>query len=65
MRHGYWTGLIVGGILGIVATKVYGDRLIDSLFPGMVGEDGEADEIKDTGSLAYRPRGRRIVRREC
>jgi len=65
VRRGYWTGFIVGGILGMVAAKAYGDRLLDSMFPGMVGETGEAEGLPDEyDSYSYKARRRRRIRRE-
>lgn len=63
MRRGYWTGFIVGGLLGMVAARAYGNRLMDSLFPGIVGQDEEGEaEGTNSGLHVYRPRGRRARR---
>lgn len=61
MRRGYWTGFIMGGLIGMVAAKAYGDGLLDTLFPGVVKseEDGGGEAILET----YRPRRRRRYRR--
>ncbi|MGI6364919.1 MAG: hypothetical protein ACOX2G_04115 [Bacillota bacterium] len=64
MRRGYWTGLIVGSLLGMVAARAYGDRLFSSLFPGMFGEDGDGGERTYSRPHVYRPRGRRRLRRD-
>lgn len=61
MRRGYWTGFIMGGLIGMVAAKAYGDRLMDTLFPGV--SNSEADGGGEAIPEAYRPRRRRRYRR--
>ena len=70
MRRGYWTGFIMGGMLGMLAARVYGDRLMDSLLPGMMGNSpmddgiGMEDDKETESDLSSRPlRGRRRYRR--
>lgn len=64
MRRGYWTGFIMGGILGMMAAKVYGDGLLGKLFPALSGEDEERAELRPGRIRAngYRPRRRRLAR---
>lgn len=61
MRRGYWTGFIMGGLLGMLAAKAYGDRLVETLLPGMAGsrpmDDIGMDE--DEESFSIRPSRRR------
>lgn len=61
MRRGYWTGFIMGGLLGMMAARAYGDRLLDTLFPGVTGrqsagtdDDGEGDYLEPNRSKRRR-----------
>jgi len=63
LSRGYWTGFIMGGLVGIVAAKAYGDRLLEAVFPGMV--ENEDSFMAEEDNNTYRPgrRRRRYLRR--
>jgi hypothetical protein len=51
----------MGGLLGMMAARAYGDRLLETLLPGMMStcsqdEDNSAGEDED---FSYRPGKRR------
>lgn len=58
MRRGYWTGFLMGGLLGMLAGRAYGDRLMETLFPGLVETNNE--EETEIRPLRRRRRPRRM-----
>lgn len=59
MRNGYWTGFVVGGLLGMLAGRIYGDRLMETVFPGLVDTNGEVEDEAAIRPLKRRRRPRR------
>ncbi|MTI94957.1 MAG: hypothetical protein FH749_05625 [Firmicutes bacterium] len=67
MRRGYWTGFIMGGLVGMLAARAYGGRILDKMFPGLLDEtdDNESYRDMDAGGEDFRPvRYRRRYRRK-
>jgi len=52
----------MGGLLGMVVAKAYGDRMMEAVFPGLVGQSSE-DESTEESEEVHRPRRRYKFRR--
>jgi hypothetical protein len=64
VRRGYWTGFFMGGLIGMLAVKAYGDQLMDLMYSKLEGRSGDiANSPQEGTETVYRPRQRYRYRR--
>jgi len=64
VRRGYWTGFLMGGLIGMLAVRAYGDQMMDWMYSKLErGAGGNADSPEEETETVYRPRQRYRYRR--
>ncbi|HBS92924.1 MAG TPA: hypothetical protein DG577_04420 [Firmicutes bacterium] len=64
MRRGYWTGFFMGGLIGMLAVKAYGDQIMDLMYSKLERRSGDSpDSPEEETETEYRPRQRYRSRR--
>lgn len=64
VRRGYWTGFFMGGLIGMLAIKAYGDRVMDLVYTKLDQRaGGETNSLGEETESVYKPRHRYRSRR--
>lgn len=62
MRRGYWTGFLMGGLMGMLAFRAYGEEIVEWVHSKLERDTGEGEPAPGTETV-YRPRQRYRFRR--
>jgi hypothetical protein len=64
VRRGYWTGFFMGGLIGMLAVKAYGDQLMDLVYSKLdQNSGGDTTPLGEETESVYKPRQRYRSRR--
>ncbi len=63
MRRGYWSGFLMGGLIGLLAFRAYGDEILGWMHSKLENSSGEEISPPAGPETAYRPRQRYRYRR--